>query len=345
MTKKTELELSTSSQLNLFEVIVPSTQKDSYSNTIDIYDAVPKYVWEKNRQSDSKVVLERQCNLPGNRSFNVLVTPAVIPQANGKTIMMYPGQREELVEDALRRLAANGQGVMLGQEVAVRFSLYELRKELQRVNRTFSLKEIKEALQILNKANLECVSSDGGATVSSPFFPFMTLVTAKDKHKDDAHCFVKFHPLVTDSVMRLSFRQFDYGTSMKIKSPLARHIFKRMSHIWVQAASNQPYTPKLMSFLSQSPQKISPTQSVNIRAMKNALDVLIEHEVVASYEAIPEKQGRKTLDVQYVIRPHARFIKEMIKANRRQKDVLNDGDKLQHGTDSCSDVVDNEIFV
>lgn len=47
-----------SPQLSLFEILEPR-QNNPYSNTIDLYDALPKYVWEHNREHDdlSKAVI------------------------------------------------------------------------------------------------------------------------------------------------------------------------------------------------------------------------------------------------------------------------------------------------
>ncbi|MCV5513821.1 plasmid replication protein, partial [Escherichia coli] len=82
-----------------------------------------------------------------------------------------------------------------------------------------------------------------------------------------------------ESIMNLSFRQYNYKIGMQIRSPLARYIYKRMSHYWTQASPDSPYTPSLISFLTQSPRELSPRMPENVRAMKLALEALIKQEV------------------------------------------------------------------
>lgn len=147
-----------------------------------------------------------------------------------------------------------------------------------------------------------------------------TLNDLKNK-KQDARCYVQFHPLVHESIVSLTYRQYNYKIGMNIRSPLARFIYKRMSHYWTQASLSTPYTPSLKSFLSQSPRELSPRMPENVRAMKNALDVLAGEQVISEYEANHIKDGRKTLDVRYVILPHDKFVKQMMASNKRRQQV------------------------
>ncbi len=106
---------------------------------------------------------------------------------------------------------------------------------------------------------------------------------------------------------------------MQIRSPLARYIYKRMSHYWTQASPDSPYTPSLISFLTQSPRELSPRMPENVRAMKLALEALIKQEVISDYDANQIKDGRRVIDVRYVIRPHENFVKQVMASNKRKQ--------------------------
>ncbi len=313
-----------SPQMSLFEIIESPGKESEYSNTIELYDALPKYVWDTKREQEdlSNAVVTRQCTLRGQQ-FTVKVKPAIIEKDDGRSVLIYAGQREEIVEDALRKLAVKGAGLVIEGKASVMFSLHQLRQELAKLGHTYSFYEIKEAILVCRGATLECISNDGGTIFSSSFFPMVGLTTLNDlkNKKQDARCYVQFHPLVHESIVSLTYRQYNYKIGMNIRSPLARFIYKRMSHYWTQASLSTPYTPSLKSFLSQSPRELSPRMPENVRAMKNALDVLAGEQVISEYEANHIKDGRKTLDVRYVILPHDKFVKQMMASNKRRQQV------------------------
>ena len=315
-----KLNVSSSPQMGLFEIIETPARKDDYSNTIELYDAIPKYVWDQKREHEdlSNAVVTRNCTIRGQQ-LTVKIKPAIVEKDDGRTVLIYAGQREEIIEDALRKIAVNGKGHMIEGKAGVMFTLYELQKELAKMGHGYNLNEIKEGIQVGRGATLECMSDDGESFISSSFFPMVGLTTRGEfkKKGGNARCYVQFNPLVNESIMNLTFRQFNYRIAMSIRSPLARYIYKRMSHYWTQASPDAPYTPSLLSFLSQSPRELSPRMPENVRAMKNALETLIKSEVVSDYDADQIKEGRKVLDVKYVIRPHPSFVKQVMASNKR----------------------------
>lgn len=315
------LRLTQTHQLRLFEIIEPPGKPKPYSNTIELYDALPKYNWSARREHDdlSNAVITRRCTIR-EQAFTVEITPAIIKKDN-RTVLIYPGQREELVEDALRKLAVEGQGHMIEGKAGVLFTLYELQKELEEMGHGFNLNEIKEAILVCRRATLDCLSESDETTISSSFFPMVGLTTRGEfmQKGGDARCYVQFHPMVTNSILNLTFRQYNYRIGMEIRSPLARYIYKRMTHYWTQASTTAPYTPSLISFLKQSPRELSPRMAENTRAMRNALDVLIKHKVVSDYDTNEVKEGRRLLDVHYVIRPHEELVAQIKMANKRKQ--------------------------
>lgn len=136
--------------MSLFEIIESPAKKDDYSNTIEIHDALPKYIWDQKREHEdlSNAVVTRQCTIRGQH-FTVKVKPAIIEKDDGRTVLIYAGQREEILEDALRKLAVNGKGHIIEGKAGVMFTLYELQKELSKMGHGYNLNEIKEAIQFV----------------------------------------------------------------------------------------------------------------------------------------------------------------------------------------------------
>lgn len=316
------LSVSAPRQIDLFEILDDGPDR-SYSNTIELYDALPKYNWSQRREHNDlqEAEIMRTCTLRG-KDYRIVIKPAILKK-RGKSVLIYPGTREEVVEDALRKFAASGQARMLENDAGVTFTLNQLQRELESMGHGYNIAEIKEAIMVCRGATLECYGDNDETLISSNFFPMIGLTTRKQylKSPGDALCYVTFHPMVTRSIMDLTFRTYNYKLGMELPSALARFIYKRMSHHWVQASAMHPYTPKLVSFLKQSPRGLSEDMYSNTRAMTNAIKVLQKHKVISEYNEEVIKKGRKIVDVHYVIYPHENFVKAMRKANFRQAEV------------------------
>lgn len=314
----------------LFKIFQSKFKTDEYSNTIELYDAIPKYVWNQRKKTTdlSNAIIIRHCNLRGKR-FLIKIKPAII-ERKFNTVLMYPGQREEILEDVLRKLAVEGKGKIIDGKAGVVFTLYELQKELIKIGHGYNLNEIKEAIKVCQGANLECISNDKKVLISSSFFPVISLTTKNflRKNKNKGICYIQFNPLVNNAINNLSFRQYNYTIGMQIRSPLARYMYKRMSHYWIQAHKLSPYTPSLIRFLNCSPRELSVRISENIRAMKNALDILIQKKIISSYKLNQKKYGRKITDVKYTIIPHQNFVKQIIRSNEKKKKIIKQALKI-----------------
>ncbi len=319
-----ESKVSTNRQMQLFSL--PTVIDKNYSNLIDIYDALDKYSYGRGKRgkrvrsiADS---IRNTVTYLNKRKILATVRAANITDKKGNPVLVFPGEREERVEEALRKLAVEGRGVFIDGSAGVTFTLYGLQKELKSRGHTYSIDELKEAILINRRATLEVSTEDGSALVDSGFFEAVGLVTKKEYQKDaKAHCYVRFNPLVTESIVRLTYRRYDYARSMKITSPLALYLFKRMSLYFTQAGINTPYTPNLVSFLSQSPRGLSVRMGDNVRAMTNALEALIKQKVVATYEFERVKESRKIIDIRYKIYPHEQFVQQQCSGNKVKNDT------------------------
>jgi len=213
-------------QLALFQMFVP--EDDKYSNTIELYDAIPKYFTNKRQMAEIREGPEgREIYLPTlEREFKhqdvpyiLKIKPARAENRHGNELEYYPSEQEELVEEALRKLACDRlNGVYLGPGAGVQFTMYELREELRKRGHSMSHDELKRSLLICRSAGLYIERKGGEREVilDSSIFPTVMISSRRDWKADpkNARCYVQFNPLVTASIEVLTFRQFDYETLM-----------------------------------------------------------------------------------------------------------------------------------
>jgi hypothetical protein len=312
-------------QLLLFELTAPEDKK--YSNSIELYDAIPKYFWGSVTRENGRHLpsLLRSFEFRG-RKYKVKITPARMEDKNGVEIDFYPSQREELVEDALRKLACDGSGVFLDDQLGVVFTLYQLQKELTRMGHGYNIAEIKDALYICAKTNMEVKTDDGQNVVLSSLFETLGLQTREEwkEHGKKSKAFVRFNILVTSSIKSRTFRQLNYEKCMSYKRSLARWFHKRISHIYIQADPWNNYGIRLSTIIQDS--GIEPYSRIqdNIRRVKEALEEMKEQDILSKYECeyiYSEKRKNKIEDAKFLLFPHPYFISEMLKANKRQKQI------------------------
>ena len=98
-------------QLDLFQIFLCNTdqKKDNLSNTVELWDAVPKYNISQRQQNklrtkDGFLPTADHDFVYKGKNFSVKIWPALLT-VEDKDKAFYPSAREELVEDALRKLA------------------------------------------------------------------------------------------------------------------------------------------------------------------------------------------------------------------------------------------------
>jgi hypothetical protein len=121
------LERTQPRQLSLFQTFL--SDEERYSNTIELYDAVPKYfsnhkIMASMRKSGQYLpILKREFVHKGD-TYLLYVRPARLMYPNGEEMEYYPGPREELIEEALRKIACDRlRGVYLDDGAGVQFTL------------------------------------------------------------------------------------------------------------------------------------------------------------------------------------------------------------------------------
>lgn len=314
--KFSEFDQTQPHQLSLFDLL---EKEKEFSHTIELYDFIPKYVWGKVERIAGVYLprLEREFECRG-RKYNLTLYPASIEDANGNEKYHYPSKREEIVEDVLRKIMAEGSGIFLDGEAAVQFTIYQLQKELKDSGHTYSRSQIKESLTILTRTDIELKSESGNLEVL--FSPIETL--GFSGQNEETNTFVRFSPLVTNSIKERTFRLFNYEKVMSYRSVIARQLHKRMSHHYTQASLTETYTILLTTIIRDFGLTRRKQLKDNLRDVEQAIEEMIEQKVILKYssEKIIEKSPRfKIVDVKLNFIPHPEFITEVKFANSKQK--------------------------
>ena len=149
---------------------------ESYSNTIELYDAIPKYIAHP-KVNGAK--LERDFVHRGT-AYTIQIWPAHFEARDRSEKKCYPSYREELVEEALRKLACDRlNGIYLDDGAGVRFTLYEVKKELRSRGHDINLQSLIESLNICNRVVLTVCHADGKVMLQSAIFPVLLLAACR----------------------------------------------------------------------------------------------------------------------------------------------------------------------
>ena len=306
-------------QMASFELAGVENKK--YSNTIEFYDFMPKYHWGNVERINKQFLprLEREFECKGNK-FKIKIDPAKIEDKEGLVKDYYPSQREELVEDALRKLACEGNGIFLDDQAGVVCSLYQIQKELQRIGHGYNKKQIKDALFVCAGSTIEVTTEDGGGIFRSHIFETVGL----QMNTERGEAYIRFNPLVTASIKNKTFRQFNYEKSMSYRNVIARQLYKRMSHYYKQAGLMNTYSILLSTIIRDFGLTKYEKLANNLREAKQAIEELKAKDVVLNYKLetiLNTNQRNKLTDAKFIITPHPRFCSDVIKANERQRSI------------------------
>ena len=324
-----EYKQSTPAQLKLFEI--DDQNKDKYSNTVELYDMLPKYHFGGVKRAinedigiEALPILQKDF-VNRSQNYKLLISPAaILDSKTGKTIHYYPTQREELVEDAIRRLAASKKkGIYLDNDMGVKFTLYELQRELQRVGHGYNIVDIKEAIEVCNKSFLEIKAKYGDEiTISSPIFPFVGMETSPEIEGGKNQVVVMFHPLVTKSIDDDTHRLINYQKLMSYKMALSRYIHKRISHYFTQASITNPYTIKMTTLVRDSGMKKYDRNSDTLKQIQKCLDELKDKKTLTKYKIEKILEGKNLIDVNLELYINDELVEEIRKANNIKNEKL-----------------------
>ena len=338
------LQAAQQGELPLFEGFFSADKNES--RTFEIFDALPKYVYAKVRKAKdltpiTKTITLRRRNEMGKAEelqVQVTLSAAVIKGQDGTGQAIYPGAREELVERAIRKLAVQ-QVVDTGlhtipqsgaQIVRVSFTLYQLRKELTSQGHGFKVVELKEALEVLNKAtvNLACSKDRTLHGLSSAVFSnYAYVYDEEDESGKGSKVSVDYHPLATQAIINLAFYPINYRRVMSMTSPLARWLATRLSHRFRQATKTAffdgaSYQISLETILNESGIARVSRLRDNVATVRQALAQMVKEDVLHAMRPYQEdltyastKGRKKVIDVVWQLFPSRQFAQEIIQGN------------------------------
>lgn len=216
-------------QLSLFE-----TPDHRQSNYTALFDLAPRYLPRTDRKKDTTFLdgVYREFTFDGEQ-YALSITPARIRDPiTGVEKDKLPGEREQLVEDVIRKLASESLQLGNQDEVITNFTVHAIYLELKKHRHTFNKSEIKEALQVLHRSVIEItkVTKKGErkqkAIVSASVFPTLYL---RDVDDPTSKAQVQLNPFLAQAIKSLAFEQVDYEWMMQIKGQMTRWLFKSMS--------------------------------------------------------------------------------------------------------------------
>lgn len=323
-----------SEQLDLFRFFLCNSEgeRDRLSNTFDLWDSVPRY--SISRQSMDKMrktgTFPQLMSIPFHyrgREFKATIQPAWIQNRDNSIKGYYPSANEELTEDALRKIAAeqhNGYFDKPNYRSGVMFTLHMLREELSKRGHTRSYQEIVLSLRILARSSIEISAIDGqdgeGFTIN-PYFSGLSAVSRTVLAQDpEAKWIVQFHPLVTQSIDSLTYRQYSYAQMMGHSTQLARWLHKQLSLKFTFASLMTSFeirfsTVKRDSYLLEGYKMLRQA----VVALDLAFEELTRGGVLAAVQKTEIRGVRSKLeDVVYTLTASREFISQTKAANKRQ---------------------------
>lgn len=284
------LELSTLP--NLYDSI-----RDNYSTTTELYDIVPKYVFDdqkKLRVAGKFLDFLTRKFIFKKKEMSLTIIPALV-KTNGITKAFYPSTREEIIEDVLRKFATDpNRNEFLDNRLSVRFTLYELWKELKQIKHEYSYAQIRESLQILTKTNLEISNSDDKISFCSNMFETLGRINCNSKEEDEISkeeyskkviYFVRFNSLVSESIKNKTWRIINYKQCMSYKKNISRWLHKRISNMFLVGNVKVPYHILLSTIIRDSGMTKYSSLRLNLAQVEKCLEEMIKVGSIYRYEA------------------------------------------------------------
>lgn len=320
----TEISYNRGEQLPLFN------QKDNFSNALNFLQTIPRWDRRKSNhclQKDAENAIRVYKAEYNNQEYKISVTGASINKVNKKTgktesHLIWPSNREERVEAGILKIAASG-GINDFNTDTVNgygcyFSIYALR-EVTGMNAS----DIKEAIEIMNKANLEIEIENPPhnkekehESWAAPFLPVRYL-SKKIGVKNDK-CFVVFHPAVMTAIDSLQYRPYLYGKADAHKKGLTSYLHKRLIIRFTYAAENRTYNFTMRRILNdygilQAEEELTiQTIRNRCRDIRTTLKELVSSDIIMpNFTCKPNKDDNNEIcDYVFEVSATASFIKE-----------------------------------
>lgn len=326
----------TNRQLSLFQTFLANNdyQRDRLSNAIDLWDSMPRYsvsykAMDKMR-FDGRFLDKHHSEFHHlGKVYTCTISPARITDYDGVDREYYPGASEELVEEALRKLAAEARSGYYDQmrhRVGVTFSLHELRAELSKRGHTRSYQEIVRSLNILSHSTIELrPHGPGEALIVSAYLPMLAAVSRARLSEDpDAKWAIQFHPLVAAAIDRLEHRQYNYQLLMSHSSQLTRWLHKILVIKFTFADHTKTFEIRMSTIRRDSGLLSNYARERRaVEAVEHSFKELVNSGVIAAVTREDKRGNRNQIrDCSFIVTPSPEFIAETKAANKRKKQMV-----------------------
>ena len=321
-----EIKQTTPKQMLLFKFVEDSEEMMSsseqaqfrkYSQSIELYDFMPKYFWGKAKRDENGMlpILTREFTCRDiKRKLRVHPAGVVTNENTNEAKYFYLGRREEVVEEVLRKLAIESGAFYDGQP-GVSFTIGQIRRELAHHNHSYSYYEVVESLNVLALTKIELINP-GEKKATVIFSPIETLGLAGDG--DETQSYVVFSTLVTEAIKGLNFRLYNYEQVMSYRTVVARLLHKRMAHHYKQAAITNKYRIYLSTIIRDFGLTAQKSLGDNLREVEKSLQEMIDKNVIIKYlvtDKIIDPRTHKLIDVILELQPSIYFESDSKKAN------------------------------
>ena len=322
-------------QFALWEVF-----EDAKTNMVALYDLAPRFVFDQRKDGASgeasRKIIEREFGFCGRR-YRITLKPTQIRKSDGSVEDRYLGEREQIVEEVIRRLAGNRGRLALHGDSKVRFpfTVTEVQNELSRVMHTYSKEEIREAVTLLNEVRLkiEALEDRRAPLLSASAFP---VVGMRRGLADDSETFVEFNPLVADAIKALGFMQVNYDLLMLIRDPVGRWLLKRL-HVQM-TATDEPVQQMSASEIRRDSGMPEWKKSRDLLSrVSRAVDLLRREGMLEDVETEERMTGRRKDDILFTMVASAAFMAEVRKSRAASERGKADFTRLAPGRQPASD--------
>ena len=144
--------------------------------------------------------------------------------------------------------------------------------------------------------------------------------TAEYIEDTDSQHITRLPLFISHGINSLEYRQFNYDRLMSCNEQLTRWIYKQLIHRFRQASLINNYHFMYSGLARDSGLLQQATEGRNRQKVKSSLNELVKRGVLNSYKDKARMQGRKIIDVKYIVMPTSEFISEQKSANKRAKD-------------------------
>lgn len=283
------------------------------TNMVALYDLAPRFVFDIRTDvidpSGGKKVIERIFAF-GGKQYKITLKPTRMKGKDGVETDKYLGEREQIVEEVIRKMAASRNRLSLNEgKVRFPFTLHEVRHELRRVKHTYDLDEIKEAITILNEVpiRIESIENKRSPLLAASAFPAMAM-RSRDDHETET--FVEFNPLVAEAIRTLTYRQVSYELLMEIRDPISRWLYKRL-HMEIAHHGTPVHVLTASEIQRDSGMSVWKTSRNALRRVRKAMEVLQKHGVLETIETEDVMQGLKKEDLVFTVQASESFMEEV----------------------------------